>query len=187
MTDLGYIRISTGQQTLDQQREALLSAGVSQDQIYEDTISGVRTTRPGLDALLAYAREGDTITVVRLDRLGRSLSHMLGTIEELQARGIVLRSLREGIDFSTSAGRLQAAMFAAVAQYERDLMRERQAEARASVEAKGGRWGRPAALTADQARTARRMREAGVDITTIATMLGCSRATVYRVTQAQPA
>src|SRR4051794_32030444 len=108
MTDLGYMRISTGQQHLDQQRDMLTDAGIGADRIYSDTISGVRSKRPGLDALLGYARDGDSITVVRLDRLGRSLSHMLATIEELQSRSIVLRSLKEGIDFSTPAGRFQA-------------------------------------------------------------------------------
>ena len=120
------------------------------------------------------------MTVVRLDRLGRSLSHMLATIEELQRRGIALRSLRDGIDFSTPAGRLQAAVFAAIAQYERDLLREWLAEARTTHEAKGGRWGRPAALTTEQAATAHRMREAGVDITAIAKTFGVSRATACR-------
>jgi DNA invertase Pin-like site-specific DNA recombinase len=180
MTDLGYIRVSTGQQTLDQQREALLAAGVLPERIYEDTISGVRTKRPGLDALLDYAREGDTVTVVRLDRLGRSLQHIVNTIAELRERGVAVRSLTEGIDMGTAGGKAMAHMFMLMAEYERDLLRERLAEARASVERKGGRWGRPAALTADQALTARRMREAGVDIATIARTLGVSRATVYR-------
>lgn len=187
MTDLGYMRISTGQQHLDQQRDMLTAAGIAPERIYSDTISGVRSNRPGLDALLDYARDGDSITVVRLDRLGRSLSHMLATIEELQARGIVLRSLKEGIDFSTPAGRFQAAVFGAMAAYERDLMRERQAEARASVEASGGRWGRQAVLTPEQVLMARALREAGQSPTKIAAQLGCSRTTLYRVTQGEPA
>lgn len=183
MTDLGYIRISTGQQTLDQQRDALLAAGIDPSCVYEDTISGVRTSRPGLDAMLAYAREGDTVTVLRLDRLGRNLPMIFKTIEDLEHRGIVLRSLTESIDMSTVAGRLMVSILASFAQYERDLLRERLAEARSSVEAKGGRWGRPPALTPDRAATARAMRVAGVDIATIATTLGVSRATVYRYSE----
>lgn len=112
---------------------------------------------------------------------------MLATMNELQERGIVLRSLREGLDLSTAAGKMVATFLAAIAEYERDLLRERLQEARASHEAKGGRWGRPAALTANQADTARRMRSASVPIETIAKALGCSRATVYRATEPQSA
>jgi DNA invertase Pin-like site-specific DNA recombinase len=182
MTELGYIRISTGQQTLDQQMDALISSGIQPDHIYSDVISGVRSQRPGLDALLAYARDGDMITVLRLDRLGRSLTHMLSTIELLTRRGIVLKSLREGIDFSTPVGRLQAALFGAIAEYERDLMRERQAEARASVESRGQRWGRKPVLSPVQIDMAKAARAAGQSPTLIAQQLRCSRATVYRVT-----
>src|SRR4051794_29273117 len=102
---LGYARVSTRKQTTDQQVDALVAAGVDPDRIYSDVLSGARQDRPGLAALLTYAREGDTIVVVALDRLGRSLSHMVKTIEELQGRDINLKSLREGIDFSTSTGR----------------------------------------------------------------------------------
>lgn len=186
MTDLGYIRISTGQQVLDQQREALLAAGIEPSHIYEDKISGVRTSRPGLDALLSYAREGDTITVLRLDRLGRSLSHIVVTVEDLRSRGIKVRSLKEGIDMSTAGGEAMAHMLMLMAQYERSLLRERLAEARSSVEAKGGHWGRPAALTSVQVVDGQRMREAGVSINAIAKVLGCSRATVYRYTSDLP-
>lgn len=182
MTDLGYIRISTGQQHLDQQRDALLGAGIKPEHIYEDTISGVRTKRPGLDALLSYAREGDSITVLRLDRLGRSLHHIVNTVSELRDRGIVIRSLTEGIDMSTAGGKAMAHMFMLMAEYERDLIRERLAEARASHEAKGGKWGRPSAMDSDKAETARKMRDAGVDVDTIGETLKVSRATVYRYT-----
>lgn len=180
MADLGYIRISSGQQHLDQQRAALLAAGIKPEHIYEDTISGAKASRPGLDALLTYARQGDTVTVLRLDRLGRSVPHVLATMHDLQERGVVVRSLREGLDLSTAAGQMVATFLAAIAQYERDLLRERLVEARRSHEARGGRWGRPAALTPEQADTARRMREAGVPVTMIARTLGCSRATAYR-------
>lgn len=184
MTDLGYIRISTGQQVLDQQREALLARGIDPRHIYEDKISGAKSQRPGLDALLSYAREGDTVTVLRLDRLGRSVPHILATMTDLQERGIVLRSLREGLDLSTAAGKMVATFLAAIAEYERDLLSERLSEARALVEAKGGSWGRPAALTSEQVESGRHMREAGVPIDDIANALGCSRSTVYRYTGA---
>jgi DNA invertase Pin-like site-specific DNA recombinase len=132
---------------------------------------------------MAYAREGDSVTVLRLDRLGRSVPHVLATMQELQERGIVLRSLREGLDLSTAAGKMVATFLAAIGQYERDLLRERLQEARASVEAKGGRWGRPSALTPEQVETAKKMREAGLNLDTIAATLGASRTTVYRATR----
>lgn len=181
---LGYARVSTKKQTTDQQIDALVAAGVEPDRIYTDVLSGAKHDRPGLMALLQYAREGDTIVVVALDRLGRSLSHMVQTITDLQERAINLRSLREGIDFSTATGRLQAAIFSAMAEYERELIKERAAAAREAAAARGRQVGRPEALTASQAETARRMREGGFDMTSIAKTLGVSRATIYRCTEA---
>ncbi len=140
---LGYARVSTRKQTIDQQIDALVAAGVDPERIYTDMLSGARQDRPGLTALLQYAREGDTIVVVALDRLGRSLGHMVKTIEELQACKINLRSLREGIDFATATGRLQAAIFSAMAEYERELIRERAAAAREAAQARGRHVGRP--------------------------------------------
>ena len=180
---LAYARVSTKKQSVDQQIDALVGAGVDTDRIVSDVLSGASRDRPGLDALLDYAREGDTIDVVALDRLGRSLSHMVKTIEELQERGVNLRSLREGIDFATATGRLQAAIFSAMAEYERELIKERAAAAREAAAACGREMGRPPALNPSQAETARRMREGGFDITTIAKTLNVSRATIYRYTE----
>lgn len=182
MTDLGYVRVSTKQQSTDQQVDALIAVGLQVDHIYEDKLSGAQNDRPGLTKLLEYAREGDTIVVVALDRLGRSLLHMVNTIEQLQQRGINLRSLREGIDFETSAGRLQAAIFSAMAEYERALIKERAASAREAAQARGRHVGRPRALTLEQRSTALAMRAGDIDIATIARTLGVSRATIYRYT-----
>ena len=181
---LGYARVSTRQQTTDPQLDALLEAGVQPEHIYTDVMSGALTSRPGLDELLRFARQDDTIVVVALDRLGRSLSHMVQTISDLQHRGINLKSLREGIDFTTPAGRLQAHIFSAMAEYERELIRERAAAAREAAAARGRQVGRPRALSASQAETARRMRDGGFAISEIAKTLGTSRATVYRYTEA---
>lgn len=183
---LGYARVSTKKQTTDAQLDALVAAGVEPDRVYADVLSGARSDRPGLAALLNYAREGDTIVVVALDRLGRSLSHMVKTIEDLQARGVNLRSLREGIDFATPTGRLQAAIFSAMAEYERELIRERATAAREAAAARGRQVGRPRALSASQAETARRMRDGGFDVTSIAKTLAVSRATIYRAIEADP-
>jgi DNA invertase Pin-like site-specific DNA recombinase len=109
-TQLGYARVSTGHQSLDQQVDALTSAGVDGARVYTDKLSGTSTReeRPGLAALLDYAREGDAIVVVGIDRLGRNAAEVMTTIRELGERGIVLRSLREGIDTATAAGRMVA-------------------------------------------------------------------------------
>jgi DNA invertase Pin-like site-specific DNA recombinase len=178
---LGYARVSTSKQTLDQQLDALSAAGV--EKTFHDVMSGARDDRPGLRALLDYAREGDTVTVVALDRLGRSLTGVLATVAKLQEKGVVLRSLREHIDFSTPTGRFQAAIFSAMAELERELIKERATAAREAAAARGRHTGRPRALSDEQVATARQMRSGGIDITTIATTLNCSRATVYRAVE----
>jgi DNA invertase Pin-like site-specific DNA recombinase len=181
MEKLGYVRVSTAQQTTDQQRDALEAAGVDASRIFEDVMSGARTDRPGLQRLLDYAREGDTVTVVALDRLGRSTIHVLQTMAELNERGIILKSQREGVDFSTPVGQMVAAIMSAMAEMERTLIRERAAAAREAARIRGRHTGRPRALTNAQAALARRMRASGEPIPTIARTLGVSRATVYRV------
>ncbi len=178
MATLGYARVSTDHQSLDQQHDALAAAGV--DRVFTDKISGTREDRPGLAALLDYAREGDTVVVVALDRLGRSLAGIVRTVETLNERGVMLRSLREGIDYSTAVGRMVAGIFAALAEYERELIHERAAVARQAARARGKQTGRPRALTPDQVRIARRMREAGEPVSVICTALKVARSTLYR-------
>ena len=175
---IGYARVSTSKQTTDQQIDALRAAGASR--IFEDTISGAKRDRPGLDELLAFAREGDTVVVVALDRLGRSMSHVIQTIEELQERGILLRSLREGIDYSQPLGKMLAGIFASLAEYERALIRERADAAREAARIRGKQTGRPRALSTAQIEQSWSLREAGFGPSEIAKLLGCSRATVYR-------
>ena len=177
---LGYARVSTDPQSLDQQIDALVAAGVPEDRIYTDKMSGAKSDRPGLARLLDVAREGDTITVVALDRLGRSIVHAIQTIEILNERGIILRSLRENLDFSTPAGRMMATIFSALAEYELALIRERSAAARAAATARGKQTGRPRSLSDEQVQLAQRMHESGENISTISKTLGVSRATVYR-------
>jgi DNA invertase Pin-like site-specific DNA recombinase len=178
MATLGYARVSTDHQSLDQQHDALTAAGV--DRVFTDRISGTRDDRPGLAALLDYAREEDIVVVVALDRLGRSLAGIVRTVEALSARGVMLRSLREGIDYSTAVGRMVAGIFAALAEYERELIHERAAVARQAARARGKQTGRPRALTSDQIRLAHRMREAGESVSTICTALKVARSTLYR-------
>lgn len=180
MADIGYARVSTSRQSLDQQLDALTAAGVDPERIYTDKLSGARTDRPGLAAALDYAREGDRLTVTSLDRLGRSLTHVIATIDDLAQRGIVLRSLRESIDFSTSVGRMIAAIFAALAEYERVLIAERATSAREARSKRDLPVGRPRKLTPDKARQARALRASGEPIADIMATLGVSRATLYR-------
>jgi DNA invertase Pin-like site-specific DNA recombinase len=182
-TVLGYARVSTGHQSLDQQVDALTAAGVDGGRVYSDKLSGTSTReqRPGLAALLDYAREGDAIVVVGIDRLGRNAAEVMTTIRELGERGIVLRSLREGIDTSNAAGRMVAGVLASLAELELELGRERRTAAREARRARGQAIGRPKALDAAKASLAQRMHATGESASTIAATLGVSRATVYRV------
>ena len=175
---LGYARVSTTKQHLDQQIDALERHGV--DRIYTDKWTGRNNDRPGLRELLEHARPGDTVVVVALDRLGRSLTGIIETIAELQERDISVISLRENLDFTTPTGKMMASIFAALAEYEVDLKAERAAAAREAAAARGRHTGRPRSLTDEQVALARRMREAGESASTIAATFGVSRATLYR-------
>jgi len=182
-TQLGYARVSTVHQSLDQQTDALTAAGVDVARVYTDKLSGTSTRqqRPGLAALLDYARQGDAIVVVGIDRLGRNAAEVMMTIRDLGERGIVLRSLREGIDTSNPTGRMVAGVLASLAELELELGRERRAAARDARRARGQSIGRPKALDASKAALVQRMHASGESATTIATTLGVSRATIYRL------
>ena len=155
-TQLGYARVSTAHQSLDQQMDALTAAGVDATRVYTDKLSGTATRRdrPGLAALLDYAREGDAIVVVGIDRLGRNASEAMLTIRRLGERGIVLRSIREGIDTSNAAGRMVAGVLASLAELELELGNERRTAARDARRARGQAIGRPKALDAAKAALA---------------------------------
>jgi DNA invertase Pin-like site-specific DNA recombinase len=154
------------------------------DRIFEDKISGAKFDRKGLTALLDYARPGDTVVVASLDRLGRSLSQVVQTANDLNERGIVLRSLKESIDYSTSVGRMLAGIFASLAEYERELINERASDARAAAAARGKQTGRPSKLDADQARQLRSLHAAGESVADLCRSFKVSRATCYRVLEA---
>jgi DNA invertase Pin-like site-specific DNA recombinase len=180
---LGYARVSTGHQSLDQQLAALTAAGVDPKRVYSDKLSGTSTReqRPGLAALLDYARPGDAIVVIGIDRLGRNAAEVMATIRDLRDRNIVLRSLREGIDTSNATGRMVAGVLASLAELELELGRERRQAAREARRARGQHIGRPKALDEKKAALARRMHANGESASVIAATLGVSRATVYRV------
>ncbi len=179
---IGYARVSTLQQDEALQLDALKAAGV--DRLFVDKASGKLTSRPALDDLLEQARPGDTVVVWRLDRLGRSLKHLIETVGALEARGVAFVSLTEAIDTSTPGGRLIFHVFGALAEFERDLIRERTMAGLAAARARGRVGGRPTVWTADKLRTARLMRASGeYDVSSIAKALGVSRASVYRALQ----
>jgi DNA invertase Pin-like site-specific DNA recombinase len=177
---LGYARVSTTHQTLDRQTDELHKHGITK--VFSDKISGTKEARPGLDALLDYAREGDSVTVVSLDRLGRSTAHVLASLKLLGDRGIAVRSLKEGMDLGTAQGRFMAHVFIAFAELELAVQRERAADARAAAERRGKAVGRPKALSDEQRALAIALHAAGHSFTEIGNTLGVSRATAYRAT-----
>ena len=145
---IGYARVSTQEQTLNLQQDALHNAGC--DRIFTDTASGAQAERKGLEQALSYVRKGDTLVVWRLDRLGRSLPHLITTMTALEERGIGFKSLTENIDTTTSGGKLIFHIFGALAEFERNLIRERTQAGLTAARARGKKGGRPKALTARQ-------------------------------------
>src|SRR5689334_23812569 len=184
--DVGYARVSTGEQTLDLQLDALAKAGC--ERTFTETASGSKADRPVLAEVLGYLRRGDTLVVWRLDRLGRSLGHLIETVALLAERGIGFKSLTEQIDTTTSGGKLVFHVFGALAEFERDLIRERTHAGLAAARARGRVGGRPKKL-ADPKKLAlaRALYASGQsDIATICRTLGISRATLYRALKDQP-
>lgn len=176
----GYVRVSTRRQTVDQQVDALTAEGVPTDNIYGDVISGAKWDRDGLDTLRKMLRPGDTLVVVALDRLGRSLSEMVKLLEWIVSENIELRSLREGIDLTTPTGRMLAGIFASMAEYERALILERAEAARDAARARGRKTGRPRSMDADKIETARALLASGISRVQVAKRVGVSRAALYR-------
>jgi DNA invertase Pin-like site-specific DNA recombinase len=176
---VGYVRVSTVAQTLEQQKAALETAGVKKT--FSDTMSGACDDRPGLTALLDYVREGDTVVVWKLDRLGRNTLHILETVKALTDRGVTLISTTDGIDSSTAAGRMMIGVLGSLAEYERELIKERTALKRAMSLANGTKFGRRKKVAhPSHIATAKRMKDDGHTARDIAKYLGVSRATLYR-------
>ncbi len=175
---IGYARVSTFDQNLDLQIDALKKAGC--EKIYTDQLSGAKADRPGLVEALAFARKGDTVVVWRLDRLGRSLRHLILTVEEMQGRGIALKSLQDSIDTATAAGQLQFHMIAALAQFERSLIQERTNAGLVAARARGRLGGRPKKLTPEQIEMAASlMKDKHVSVKKICETLRVGRTTLY--------
>ena len=175
----GYARVSTAGQDEALQLDALEQAGC--ERVFTDHASGATSSRPALDELLGMVRRGDTLVIWRLDRLGRSLRHLLEVVGDLEQRGVALRSLTETIDTSSPAGRLVFHTFGALAEFERDLIRERTKAGLAAARARGRVGGRPSVWTEGKLEQALRMLEDGKSVSAVAQVLGVSRASVYRM------
>jgi DNA invertase Pin-like site-specific DNA recombinase len=179
---IGYARISTHEQTLALQQDALHKAGC--DRIFTDTASGAKAERKGLEEALRYVRKGDTLVVWRLDRLGRSLPHLISTMTALEERGIGFKSLTENIDTTTSGGKLIFHIFGALAEFERNLIRERTQAGLTAARERGRIGGRPKALTPRQRSIAQSLYDdPNNSIAEICRTLKISKVTLYRSIQ----
>jgi DNA invertase Pin-like site-specific DNA recombinase len=178
---IGYARVSTDDQNLDLQHDALTKAGC--EKVFDDKISGARDDRPGLTDALSHLRAGDCLVVYKLDRLGRTMRSLIDLVAQLQKRGVDFRTLAgtTQIDTSTAQGRFFFHVLAALAEMERDLIRERTMAGLAASRARGRKGGRKPKLTAGQIATARRLiADPNVTISEVAVSLGVNRSTIYR-------
>jgi DNA invertase Pin-like site-specific DNA recombinase len=184
---IGYARVSKNEQNLNLQRDALVKAGVSARNIFTDKITGTKQERPGLAQALSHLREGDSLVVWRLDRLGRSLTHLIETITDLNTRKIGFKSLTENIDTATATGKLVFHIFGALAEFERNLIRERTIAGLEAARARGRLGGRPK-LKASSAKVAMAKKlyaDKTNEVAEICKMLQISRATLYRYIKAK--
>lgn len=182
---IGYARVSTADQTLALQRDALRAAGC--DRIFTDQgISGSATTRPGLDRTLKALKEGDTLTVWKLDRFGWSLSHLVQTVAELGERGVAFRSITENIDTESAPGRPVLHMMSALAEFERSLIVERTCAGLTAAKRRGVKLGRKPVLTPAQVKHARRLIDDGESPRIVASTLRVARSTLWRALKQIP-
>ncbi|MCZ4541763.1 recombinase family protein [Dietzia maris] len=189
MRHLGYTRVSTASQDAQLQLDALVDSGVQKRDVFSDVTSGSRTAieRPGMKRLMDYIEPGDTVVVWRIDRLGRSLIDVLNTVNLLRDKGVKIRSLSDGIDPETTSGRLMLGMLATLAEYERELITERVNAGIAAAKQNGTRFGRPPvdpAVIAEKLVIAQDARRKGRTAAEAASLVGWSRATLYRHQQA---
>lgn len=181
MALIGYARVSTAEQDTALQTDALQKVGCKQ--IFEDTASGAKADRPGLAAALAYLRDGDVLVVWRLDRLGRSLPHLIETTALLEKRGVGFRSLTENIDTTTPGGRLIFHVFGALGQFERDLIRERTKAGLAAAAARGRKGGRKPVMTPEKLQRAREYLANGLNVREAAARIKVGKTTLYAALQ----
>ena len=181
MALIGYARVSTAEQDTALQTDALNKAGC--ERIFEDTVSGSKTERPGLTASLEYLRDGDVLVVWRLDRLGRSLPHLIEIISALESRCVGFRSLTESIDTTTPGGRLIFHVFGALGQFERDLIRDRTKAGLAAAAARGRKGGRKPVITAEKLQKAREHMANGLNVREAAARIRIGKTALYAALQ----
>lgn len=177
MALIGYARVSTSDQDLSLQRDALEAAGCQR--IFEEYASGAKAERPELAAALSYLREGDILVIWKLDRLGRSIRHLIETVADLERRGIGLRSLTEAVDTTTPGGRLLFHIFGALAQFERDLIIERTTAGLRAAEARGRKGGRARVITPEKLLRAKRHIADGLTVREAAARLKVGKSALY--------
>lgn len=183
---IGYGRVSTTDQNLDLQKDALSAAGCQK--IFTDTASGAKAQRPGLEAALKECRSSDTLVVWKLDRLGRSLPHLVETVRELVERGVGFVSLQENIDTTSSGGKLIFHLFASLAEFERDLIRERTNAGLSAARARGRKGGRPKGVDERKQKAAVSLaKDTTRSVGEICQILGISRNTYYKYTRTERA
>lgn len=175
---IGYGRVSTSDQNVESQKDALLKAGV--DQIFLDTFTGTKSSRPELDRMKDVLREGDTIVITRLDRLGRSTKDLLNLVSDLKDQGVNLEVIEQSINTSTPEGKLFFTLVASFAEFEREIMRARTIDGLNSARARGRVGGRKPAMSKAKIATAKQMYADGQYVKEIAEVLGVSRPTIYR-------
>lgn len=179
---IGYARVSTHEQNLDLQMDALKAAGC--EHIFTDTASGAKTDRPGLTAALELCRKEDTLVVWKLDRLGRSLPHLVETVRDLVDKGVGFKSLQESIDTTTSGGKLIFHLFASLAEFERDIIRERTKAGLVAARARGRMGGRPKGVNTKKQKAALALKaNPQYSIREICEIVGISRNTYYKYTR----
>ncbi len=177
---LGYARVSTADQNPDHQIDALARAGVAPDDVHLDQTSGAKSSRPALDLVLRLARDGDTLVITRLDRLGRSVLHLVTLGAQLRERGVGLRVLEQGIDTATAEGRAMFGMLSVLAELQRELIVANTRDGLAAARARGRVGGRRPKLSLEQAALAQQQYDAGdKTVQQIADLFGVSRSTVY--------
>src|SRR5215210_3475176 len=176
---VGYARVSRQDQRLESQRDALLADGCQR--VFEEKISSREAERRALREAFDWCREGDVLVVARLDRLGRSLRELIDLVEELEGRGVGFRSLKESLDTTTAGGRLIFHVFGALAEFEREIIRERTMSGLESARARGRHGGRPRALDEGKAKLAKKLKSEGEhSVDEICSILGVGRSTLYR-------
>jgi DNA invertase Pin-like site-specific DNA recombinase len=181
MTTAAYLRVSTGQQSIDQQHDAIAAAGITPDRVFTDTASGrAGSNRPGWTECMGYLREGDHFVIVTVDRLGRSVREVATALHQLTSRGVHVRSLREGVDTGTPTGRAVTSIMATIAELELELGKERRAASREARVARGLAATKPVKLDVAQQKRLLRLYRHGEPVSELTTLFGICRSTRFR-------